>query len=278
MHDPKLRGTSLDTIYGDYIRTFPPLQAGGGLRIENVAIWCILLSQQKQAGINGDLLEIGVWQAHSAALMASFVDTSSKLVLIDVLDVSEAIAKVVSPRLDHDLAQIDFINSSSFSLANSSSLSAYNSSVKFAHIDGQHSYHAVYNDLDIVAPLMCEGGIISVDDVFDAGAPSLTEALFKWLDDNSSQACLFLSGFGKAYICHPRDAHIYMQAIHAMPHTLEAIEIEVIVNRLSNGTERIEAGISPRYSKNIRYGKIGLQKESMTMQEFWMGFDDTPLS
>ena len=152
--DSSLRGTSLKALYSDYIQSFPPLQAGGGLKIENVAIWCILLCQQNQAGIKGDLLEIGVWQAHSAALMASFADSSRKLVLIDILDVSEAISRIVTPRLGHELAEVDFINSSSFSLANSSRLSAYNSSVRFAHIDGQHSYHAVYNDLDIVAPLL----------------------------------------------------------------------------------------------------------------------------
>ena len=65
-----------------------------------------------------------------------------------------------------------------------------------------------------------------------------------------------------------------MQAIHSMPYTLETLGIEVLVQRLAKGAERLEAGISPRYSKNIRYGKIGITKENMTAQEFWMGFDD----
>ena len=83
-------------------------------------------------------------------------------------------------------------------------MAPHRDSVRFLHIDGEHSFEAVVSDLDLCAELINERGIVAVDDVFTAASPCVTEALYYWLARNREKLVMFLVGYQKAYLCSAR--------------------------------------------------------------------------
>lgn len=73
--------------------------------------------------------------------------------------------------------------------------------VDIVHIDGEHTYNAVYHDLDIVKPSLFRDAIIILDDFYFDLYPQITQAAYKWLDNNPDYVLLAV-GACKGIICN----------------------------------------------------------------------------
>ena len=73
--------------------------------------------------------------------------------------------------------------------------------VDIVHIDGEHSFNAVYHDLDLVKKFILKEGLIILDDFYFDMYPQITQSAYKWLDDNPEYVLLAV-GFCKGIICN----------------------------------------------------------------------------
>lgn len=242
---------------------------GGGLAPGNIAVWCALLEAQRAAAVVGDFMEIGVWKGHSSALMALHMASNDKIVVVDKYAAKEDFLPALSISNFAD-DQLDFKRECSFNIWKRNELNNYRGSVRFAHIDGEHSYEAVYNDLELSSPLLSEGGLIVLDDMFAAGGPHLTEAMFKWLWANEHLATLILTGFNKCYICHPRSWHIYAHAIYCLPDLMDSLGHKVRIQRCGRGIEKSVVGIVSR-ADDYKFARVGQYYEHLSYTDFWIG-------
>ena len=144
-----------------------------------------------------NVLEIGTWHGRTSVILAAYVNKKNgnyygiepheKRADITL----ENCKNVCSP----DILHID------------KNVSFYSEMLKkmlyldIVHIDGEHSFSAVYNDLSIVSKIMQRDGIIILDDFFFDMYPQITQATYKWLNDNPDYVLLAAGAF-KGFICN----------------------------------------------------------------------------
>ena len=143
-------------------------------------------------------LEIGTWHGRSAVIFASYVNEQCGLYW------------GIEP--EHERAQITEDNCKKVcpngKVVIERNISNYSELLKnnipwldIVHIDGEHSFNAVYHDLDIVKNIILKEGIIILDDFFFDLYPQITQAVFKWLDNNP-EFVLLAAGVCKGLICN----------------------------------------------------------------------------
>ncbi len=219
-------------------------------------IWDTLLNKQVSDGVTGDMAEIGVFRGFGACLMGAYLREDEKLTLVDMLcglDYSkEAIVEVAGPKV---LERITFHQTDSMRLGRSGRL-ASEREYRFFHIDGEHSYDGVMNDLKIAAANISPAGLVVVDDFFSAASPAITHAVFDYIGQTDCRLALFLIGYNKAYLCSNRWLGFYREATIGLPH---ALELHGYAAQLAAGGfafERTYSGISARASEHS-YQLIG---------------------
>lgn len=259
--------TALDS-FQSYTDRIGSAVSGGGISGGQNAIWSVLLSAQDQRGFGGNGVEIGVWHGHGSAKIAQHLSGDARLLLIDKFVDEATYLPNIAPFLPEAQQRIVFHRGCSIDARKRDVMGAFRGTVRWAHIDGEHSYEAVRNDLDLVADLMCDGGVIALDDMFDVGGAGLTEALFHWLGLNPHKAVLFLAAFNKAYLCAPRDLPFYMRLAHGMPDLLEPMGVQVAATRSGWGAERPCVGLTHRYG-GAKYMKINQAHEAMSYEDFF---------
>ena len=173
-----------------------PVQVGGGLHPSTAALWAYLMCIQDHFGVLGDLMEIGVFKGWGLFIPGSFCREDERLVLVDISE--DNLASATSFVLDHKLvakhqiqrAQVDSVSPP----AKQNLLKC--KPLRWVHIDGEHSYAALFSDMSLSASLAGPDAILCVDDVDYKAAPSLNEALYDWLGLNRAWR-LLLRGFNR---------------------------------------------------------------------------------
>lgn len=161
------------------------------------------LRQLEALGIKQDLMEIGVHRGRSAMLIAQALPVGRKLHLVDwrlegaVLD--EAMANITG--LNPTLGADDMIADCRYSTAlhTDYALKA-RGAYSFIHIDGGHAATDVFQDLVLADQLLCEQGIVVCDDFCAEGRPGVTEAVYRYLNENPYSFKLVLTGWNKAVL------------------------------------------------------------------------------
>ena len=207
--------------FDKYSALFPDPVKGGGMHPISAAIWTLLLEWQKAANVNGDLLEIGVWYGHGAAMLNLHRAPNEHIVLLDKFMSREDFTQNIEAASVVPDDALLFYRGCSLAMHRAQSLDKHRNSIRFAHIDAEHSFEAVVSDLDLCAPLLVERGIVAVDDFFMYGSPSITEAVFYWLERNREKLVLFLTGFNKAYLCSSRVLAGLVPFVYELPFMLE---------------------------------------------------------
>jgi predicted O-methyltransferase YrrM len=230
--------------FSRYRSLFPDPVKGGGMHPISAAIWTLLLEWQRTAGVKGDLLEIGVWHGHGAAMLNLHRAREEHIILLDKFksfeDVRHNIETVSAAPDDAVL----FYHGCSLGMNRRQSLNGHRDSVRFAHIDAEHSFEAVVSDLDLCAPLLVERGILAIDDFFMYGSPSITEAVFYWLERNREKLVLFLAGFNKAYLCSTRILPGLIPFVYELPFMLEGLGQKVTLCSSGWANERPYFGLA----------------------------------
>ncbi|MBK9991778.1 MAG: class I SAM-dependent methyltransferase [Verrucomicrobia bacterium] len=184
-------------------------------------IFIRLLELQSSRGIGGDMMEIGVFRAGTASLLAAKLKEKERMFLIDPTQnqaqnrqTIEAFAKVKPEQLIFHVLDSLVVNKWREKV-----LSPSVPLVRFAHIDGEHSYDGVYSDLELARRYITSGGIIVLDDIFNMNSACCTHAMFDYLRDQPL-VHLVAMGYRKAYLCESRHVAGYRRFFASLPELL----------------------------------------------------------
>jgi hypothetical protein len=159
----------------------------------DVAMFARLFEVQDEAGVIGDVLEIGSWYGRSAILL-EYLKKDEREVL-HVCDLFEetpptkagqmelaAFAGKMPTRADfegwfrsfHGTVPVIHQGASSGLSPNELGLNRF----RFVHVDGSHAYEAVARDIAIACEIATEGGVVVFDDYANVGHPGVAAALW----------------------------------------------------------------------------------------------------
>jgi hypothetical protein len=141
-----------------------------------------------ERGLAGDTLEIGVHHGLSAIGVAALRGTGRRFVAVDLFD--DLQAENVSgsglgnrQRFEANMARFhDDLSFVRTIAAPSANLHAddLGHEFSFCHIDGGHSMAEAYGDLELTAAISRPGGLIALDDYFNAAFPGVGEAAVRF--------------------------------------------------------------------------------------------------
>lgn len=182
----------------------------GFMSAANIAVWDALLCAQQRFYIQGHLLEIGVFKGRSASVLCQHKRAEEELWLVDFSQyLAEAeinLAALKSP-------DVKFIHEKSSDLWKSPEIARKRRQFRWIHIDGEHTGHAVANDLNLAADLLSNEGVICVDDFFNPAYPQISAATYMWLANHPFELEMILCGENKVYLARPTYAYQYLNLI-----------------------------------------------------------------
>ncbi len=179
----------------------------GWFMFQSYCVWRALLDQQ--ARVAGDLFEIGVWRGRSASLLASYRKGCEKLYLCDLRLDEEAVQRAIRS-VGAEPVNIVPLSGASADLPAKLDLKAVHQTVRWFHIDGEHTGTAVYRELEFANRIVNTDGIVVIDDFFSPRYPANTTEAIRYLEKNPFHFRLLAVGFNKGYLCRPESLPRYM--------------------------------------------------------------------
>jgi hypothetical protein len=180
--------------------------AGWGIDDFLAQLFLSLNRFQELSGVGGNLFEIGVHHGRSAVLLALMTRPGERAVFMDLFDrqdenldasglgdreIFEQNLRRWAPDCAADVIQTNTLE------ADFAAIPALRSGVRFAHIDGGHYREVVLNDLLKTEPLMCDGGIVVLDDFCHMGFPEVSEACHHYLEADTGRLVPVALGHNK---------------------------------------------------------------------------------
>lgn len=221
----------------------------------SMAIMDMLLSEQRNLGVKGDLLEIGTYRGKSAVILGHHLQGSERLTLVDIHDYLDR--KAIAPFA----GSVDFLLTDSARLDENIEASRR---FRFIHIDASHGYHETFRELQLADRHLAPLGIIAMDDFANLLFGQNIAAIFKYLFTSRTDLVLFLTTMEKGYLCHRRDANIYLR--HILTQSVAALASRGIGAQLARTSYSTEfrpfhlcdrqEGESPLYGKGIYRNQI----------------------
>lgn len=193
----------------------------GGMHFKASELWSYLFAIQSDNQVSGDLMEIGVFRGWGSYLPAKFRNHNELIILVDIishhLELSRdfLIQSCKVPESSIKCYQADTVKSQL-----NDSLVEHQDRSRWIHIDGEHSYPAVFHDLNIAARMALPEAIICVDDVDHPLASCINDALLDWLRLNGEWS-LLIRGFNKAYLSSSRSQISWADYIKILPEVFE---------------------------------------------------------
>lgn len=180
----------------------------GWFMFQSYCIWRALLDFQSTTA--GDLFEIGVWRGRSATVLANYRKGPEKLYLCD-LRLDEAGVRNSMRAAGVEAVNLVPLSGPSSELPAKLDLRAMHQSVRWLHIDGEHTGTAVYRDLEFANSVVMDDGIVVIDDFFAPRDPANTIAVIRYMEKNPFHFRLLAVGFNKGYLCRPGSLPRYME-------------------------------------------------------------------
>lgn len=147
---------------------------------------------QRNAGISGDILEIGCYQGTSAILLGYMKQESERLIICDLFDGETESEedmleryRYYTPNFGRQMFEANYLRFHSqlpeIIPQPSSTLhhAGLGRTFRFIHIDGSHNYHLVRQDLLLAKELLVPGGVVSFDDLLSPHTPGVTAAVWE---------------------------------------------------------------------------------------------------
>ena len=179
----------------------------GWFGFHSYALWRSLLDFQ--AATAGDLFEIGVWRGRSAAVLASYCKAGETLYLCD-LELDEPAVRTALAAVDARPRDVIMLSGPSHALPGRLDVKAMHHSVRWMHIDGEHTGPAVYAELELANQIVTPDGLVVVDDFFSPRYPANTTEAVRYLEKNPFHFRLLAVAFNKGYFCRPESSPRYM--------------------------------------------------------------------
>jgi len=174
---------------------------------QSYCVWRALLDQQ--ARVPGDLCEIGVWRGRPASGLASYPQGDEKRYLCDLRLDQEAVHRAIRS-VGAEPVNIVPLSGPSADLPAKLDLQAMHQTVRWFHIDGEHTGTAVYRELEFANRIVNADGIVVIDDFFSPRYAANTTEVIRYLEKNPFHFRLLAVGFNKGYLCRPESLPRYM--------------------------------------------------------------------
>lgn len=153
---------------------------------------------QRNAGITGDVLEIGCYQGTSAVLLGYMRQDGERFVICDLFDgVTESDedtaerVRYYTPGFNRQMFEANYLrfHSSLPEIIAQPSSVLHNCGLertfRFIHIDGSHAYEQVWSDLLLAKKLLIPGGVVAFDDLLSPHTPGVTAAVWEGVANES---------------------------------------------------------------------------------------------
>lgn len=232
-------------------------QIEGWFSIHSMRLWHSLM--EAQADIPGNLMEIGTWKGRSIAAIAYALRENERFFISDLKLQTEAIQEALT-KVGANLAQAHFVGTDSFTLHTHADFKAMENTVRFLHIDGEHSGEAIYRELDHAARIVRRNGLVVIDEFFSPLYAHLTPAVMRYLDRNPHEFRLLMVGFEKGYLCRPSAYRHYQ---------------DFIVNRLQQAMAERGGKVTVARTGDAYEGIFGIE-HFMPTRGPYTGLDMTP--
>jgi hypothetical protein len=190
------------TLNWDKIDAIP-----GWFGFHSYCLWRSLLD--RQAAMEGDLFEIGVWKGRSASVLATYRKDREKLYLCD-LRLDEPAVRSAVESVGARYTNIVPLSGPSSDLPGKLDLQSMYQAVRWLHIDGEHTGTAVWRELELANRIVTQEGLVVVDDFFSPRYPANTTEVIRYLEKNPFHFRLLAVGFNKGYLCRPESLPLYM--------------------------------------------------------------------
>jgi predicted O-methyltransferase YrrM len=153
-----------------------------------------VMRRQNELGIGGHFLEIGTFEGRFFIAMALGLAPGERALGIDSFDWPDAglYERFHNNCAKHGLARDRYaaLRTSTRALNSRELADILEGPARFVHIDGDHAPDSLRADLDLVAPLLHEKGIICLDDMLHPGYPLLVAVVRDWLAQHADMRVL----------------------------------------------------------------------------------------
>jgi hypothetical protein len=182
-----LGATVTDNFIAEYLRAFKSIE--GWFSFDAALMFMAYNQLIADAGIAGDVLEIGVHHGLSAIGVASLRGPAGSFVAVDLFENLQA--QNVSGSGSGN-RQIFRRNMETFyeDLGFLKPIARASTEIKprdlgkqfsFCNIDGGHSQHETYHDLDLCCRILLTGGLVALDDYFNPMYPGVCEGAARFM-------------------------------------------------------------------------------------------------
>jgi predicted O-methyltransferase YrrM len=180
-----------------------------------------IFSYQQAHNIQGDMMEIGVLTGATSGYLSLFLAKESRLILIDPYQNLDRAGKSIAEFSGIDSTRILCFSEDSRLVYRMKSffLDGFLPRLQVVHVDGEHSFDAVVNDIHLAESYLVNGGVVILDDIFNVASACCTHALFDTIKTMPSLhiACI---GFNKAFLCNSEHLGAYRKMFLSLPGTL----------------------------------------------------------
>lgn len=191
--------------------------ADGHTRVEGwldpgAASATIGLSQiQKRLGVAGDVAEIGVHHGRFFILLSNLRSDGEQATAIDVFEDQH----LNIDHSGHGNRQIFERNLAIFSISDATTIIKSDSialtadtffagrpatPVRLFSIDGSHTAHHTYSDICFAASVLADGGVIILDDFYNADWPGVQEGFYRFMQSHRDSHAPVAYGNNKMFI------------------------------------------------------------------------------
>ena len=150
-----------------------------------------------------------MWRGRSASVLASYRKGDEKLYLCDLRLDEPAVQRAIRS-VGSEPVNIVPLSGPSADLPAKLDLKAMHQTVRWFHIDGEHTGTAVYRELEFANRIVNTDGIVVIDDFFSPRYPANTTEAIRYLEKNPFHFRLLAVGFNKGYLCRPESLPRYM--------------------------------------------------------------------
>jgi hypothetical protein len=194
--------------------------------LEPVALRSVMVLDclQKERGIEGGLCEIGVHRARLFILLHLLSSMNERTVGFDLFELmpdnvqaaygANNRAEVVAAIASHggDLGRIELVATDSTKLKPEDILRHTRAPVRMFSIDGGHDAETALGDLRLASRVLIHGGLVLLDDVFNAQWPGVIEAAARFLQESGHGLVPFCHAGNKMYFAAGREAADWYRA------------------------------------------------------------------
>jgi hypothetical protein len=183
----------------------------GWLHDESVQLTEVLLEAQKHLGLNGALIEIGVWKGkYFSALLA--LQKNRLLIGYDIW-LNEDIETIKDGILKYS-------SNKNFALkrVNSADINAKEDreeisgmDIHFISIDGDHTFDGALRDMRLSRKLVSPGAVLALDDFLNPGCLGTTESAILFLQESDFEPICYITN--KLFVTTKGWSEIYRQRI-----------------------------------------------------------------